>query len=105
MQTTIRRRSKKRAKQEREYKEVRDMFLLDNPICVPHGDISPIDIYTFGEIEATTVHHKKGRIGSLLTDSRYFLACCMECHEFIERNPRWAKEHGYSLSRLSKTIA
>ena len=49
---------------------------------------------------STDVHHKKGKIGKLLTDSRYFLAVCRPCHQIIEMNPDWAKEMGYSLSRL-----
>ena len=50
--------------------------------------------------EATTIHHKEGRGGSLLTDTNNFLACCMPCHSRIEQNPTWAKENGYSLDRL-----
>lgn len=53
-------------------------------------------------IRATEIHHMKGRIGSLLTDKRYFLAVCRNCHNYIEMNPLWAKEKGFSLSRLKK---
>ena len=51
---------------------------------------------------ATEVHHKKGRIGKLLTDIKYFLGVCRECHNKIELNPIWAKENGYSINRLDK---
>lgn len=49
---------------------------------------------------ATTIHHMKGRIGTLIYDKRWFLSACMPCHEEIELNPLWAKEQGYSITRL-----
>lgn len=49
--------------------------------------------------EATTIHHKKGRMNMLLIDMRHFLGCCDFCHWFIEHNKRWAYENGYSLYR------
>ena len=90
----IRKLSKKRAAQNRGYLKLREQYLIENPFC---------KVMTEGCTgRATTIHHKKGRIGKLLTDTNYFLGCCMNCHEAIERNPIWAKEKGYSLSRLSK---
>ncbi len=50
----------------------------------------------------TDIHHKKGRIESLLLDTRYWLAVSRNGHREIEENPDWAKEQGYSLSRLEK---
>lgn len=93
MQTTIRRRSKKRAKQEREYLKLRDWYLSRQPTCEVKGC----------NCQSTEIHHKKGRVGDLLTDIRFFLAVCWVCHVYIETQPLWAKERGYSLSRLSKT--
>jgi hypothetical protein len=46
------------------------------------------------------IHHKKGRIGKLLYDERFFLAVCRVHHTEIETNPDAAKQNGYSLSRL-----
>lgn len=85
----IRKFSKKRAKENKDYSLNRKEFLEENPYCKVCGKI------------ATTVHHKKGRIGGLLNDKRYFLPACDECHTKIELNPDWAKENGYSESRLS----
>lgn len=48
----------------------------------------------------TDVHHKKGRVGSLFLDERYWVALSREGHKFVEENPEWAKENGYSLNRL-----
>lgn len=50
----------------------------------------------------TDVHHSKGRIGSLLLDTRYWIALSREGHKQVEENPDWAKENGYSLDRLGK---
>lgn len=86
----IRRRSKKRAAQEREYKKVHDEYLSEHEQCEVCGWGANLQI-----------HHKKGRINTLLTDKRYFLAVCHTCHQKIELFPQWAKEKGYSLSRTA----
>jgi hypothetical protein len=81
--------SKKRIQQNKDYSKIRIEFLKLNPICAVTGN------------QATEIHHKKGRTGGLLTDVRYFLPVCREAHIYIENNPKWAKEMGYSLNRLS----
>jgi len=92
----IKPRSDKRAGQEKEYKVVRKEFLEENPLCKVCLDIdNPI------KREATDVHHPFGRIGTLLTDKKHFLAVCRDHHTKIENNPVWAKEMGYSGSRLA----
>lgn len=83
--------SDKRKEQNKEYSELREQFLLGR-WCAYHGN----------PCIPTTVHHSKGRIGDLLTDTRYFVALCMEAHQYIESHPNWAKEHGFSASRLAK---
>lgn len=83
-------RSKKRAKQEVEYRKLRDEYLSEHEYCEVCG--WPFNLQ---------LHHKKGRTGALLTDMRFFLAVCHTCHQKIELFPDWAKEHCYSLSRLS----
>lgn len=50
--------------------------------------------------KSTEVHHKSGRIGQLIHNTLYFLATCRSCHRYIEDNPFWSKEQGYSLNRL-----
>lgn len=97
-------RSKKRAKQEREYSKVRKKFLEENPHCAVHdGEWSQENgNFLFEPCLATEVHHQKGKIGALLTDTRYFLPVCRVAHDYIEKHPLEAKEKGYSLSRLGK---
>ena len=50
------------------------------------------------------LHHRKGRVGKLLYDEKYFMAVCRKHHTEIETNPKEAKEKGYSLSRLNNAI-
>ena len=80
--------SKKRQLDNKTYKALRAKFLKENPIC-------PI-LFT----PTTDIHHKKGRIGSLFLDVKYWVALSRKGHKFVEEHPEWAKFHGYSLNRL-----
>lgn len=82
--------SKSRSKELSVYDRERIRYMNSHAFCEVCGK------------RATDIHHKKGRVGKLLTDKRYFLAVCRECHSRIETDPQWAKDKGYSLSRLSK---
>ncbi len=81
--------SKKREAQNKEYLALREVFLV--------GKICPVT----GE-KANQIHHRKGRIGKLLTDVRYFLGVSDRGHKKIEANPEWAYKMGYSLLRNAK---
>lgn len=87
----IKKLSKKRQAENKIYLTIREKFLQENPQCA-----------VYPSEKATQVHHKKGRIGKLLTDVRYFLPVSDRAHREIELNPEWAKKMGYSLSRLSR---
>jgi hypothetical protein len=83
--------SDKMAQALRQYAELRRWFLTTNPICE-----------VFRDRPSTDVHHMKGRATiELLLDTNYWLAVSREAHQKIELNPDWAKEMGYSLSRLA----
>jgi hypothetical protein len=82
--------SQKRNLENKNYTKVRKVFLESLIFCQVKGCKGL----------ATEVHHKKGRIGKLLTDISYFLGVCRECHNKIELEPKWAKENNYSLNRL-----
>lgn len=86
----IAKRSKKMTDQMKIYNRERIEFLKLNPLCVVTGK------------KATQVHHAKGRVGKLLLDKRYWKAVSDEGHRKIELNPNWAKENGFSISRLAK---
>lgn len=87
--------SKKRAAQNREYLKVRYAYLMTSDHCAAR--------VTGCTLTATQIHHKRGRIGELLCDTSYFLPVCMNCHEWIEKHPQLAKELGFSESRLYVT--
>jgi hypothetical protein len=84
--------SQKRNLENKEYLKVRKVFLQSLMFC---------QVNSCKKLP-TEVHHKKGKIGKLLTDTRYFLGVCRECHNKIELEPLWAKENNYSLNRLDK---
>ncbi len=87
-----RRMSKKRAAEIRLYNtKTKPEFLTKHPKCEVDRCV----------LSASDIHHKKGKIGDLLNDTRYFLATCRWDHDFIENHPVWAKSKGYSLDRLS----
>jgi hypothetical protein len=86
----IRRVSLKRVEENKEYSNVRISYLNAYPVCEVHNCNNKSD----------QIHHKAGRIGGLLLDINHFLAVCDTCHKYIELNPLWAKEHGYSESRI-----
>lgn len=70
------------------YEQARDEYIKKNPICE-----------ACNEEHTDCIHHKAGRIGSLLYNPRYFLSVCNICHDTIENNPEWAKEMGFSVIR------
>lgn len=73
------------------YAESRRVFLQKNPHCA-----------VYPHLKATTIHHKKGRLGKLLLDQKYWLAVSMQGHVYIELHPVEAKLKGWSVSRLAK---
>jgi len=49
----------------------------------------------------TDIHHKRGRVGSLYLDTKHWIALSREGHKFVEENPEWSKQNGYSENRIS----
>lgn len=88
----INKKSDKRTKEEKIYAARRIVFLAkkENQKC-------PV----YPNQKTTEVHHKKGRVGSLYLDERFWLAVSHEGHKYIELNPIESKEKGWSMSRLS----
>lgn len=80
----IRIRSKSMESKMREYRKLAAAFKRDNPECVVENCRNATQ----------DVHHTRGRVGSLLTDWRYWLPVCRRCHEWIQQNPRSAREVG-----------
>jgi hypothetical protein len=82
--------SKKRQRQNREYLQARREYLFHNPTCNVQGCSK----------DAVEIHHKAGRENERLVDPSNFLGVCSAHHRMIELAPEWAKENGYSNSRL-----
>lgn len=90
--TKLKHETKKRGKENLEYLRKRKEFL-----SLPENEFCAV----FPWLRSTEIHHKKGRIGKLLTDERHFLAVSHEGHRKIENNPEWAYEMGYSIRRTN----
>lgn len=85
----------------KEYKKIRFKYLSkpENRFC--KARIPGICMGTRVQGIELDIHHKKGKIGDLLIDTRHFLPVCRACHEFIETNPEIAKDLGFSEDRLT----
>ena len=83
-QKRIRRVSIKKAADLKEYYAMRARFLANVDLCeVCHTD-RPVEI-----------HHRRGRVGPLLTDLRHLLATCSKCHDWIHEHVEEARTLGY----------
>lgn len=60
--------------------------MKDHPVCEVCGLEPSVDL-----------HHKKGRSGDLLFDTKFFMAVSRKCHDRIHQNPKWAKESGFLI--------
>ena len=82
--------SQKRKIENAKYIVLRIEFLgkKENSICPVTGE------------KTTEIHHKKGRVGSLFLDTKFWLGVSRNGHLKIENNPEWAKEKGFSENRL-----
>jgi len=85
-------RSKRRIAEQAIYSEKRKLFLETNPMCKTH-------LQGICSHYSTDVHHTAGRIGELYLDETKWLALCRACHSYIELNPNFAREQGYSLTK------
>ena len=85
--TPLRRVSKKRDTELKEYRKLKAAHLKINPYCE-----------VCAKAKATEIHHKLplGR-GGKLCDVTIFLASCRRCHTRIHDNPKWAEENKYLL--------
>jgi len=95
--------TKKQSKAISEYRILAKKYKKDNPFCSVQR---PECTY-----KTEDIHHSKGKVGyadqwardneiTLLVDVRHFVPACRFCHDYIELNPKWAYENGFSKSRL-----
>jgi len=81
-------RSDNRARQERDYRVMRTVFLEENPRCARCTG------------RAEEIHHAAGRQGWRLLYAPWWLAMCAECHRWVTEHPVEAVRLGWSLTRL-----
>ena len=85
--------SEKHKKTISEYSIIRKSFLEKNPNCKAR-------LKGCG-IKATEIHHEKGKSSKeQYLNEADFLPVCRSCHTYIEENPEFAKEKGFSKNRL-----
>lgn len=72
------------------YNAIRDIFIVQNPICKARCSEHCKKVYKFSD----HVHHKRGRQGWLLVDVRHWLPVCATCHQWIGDNPEEAMKLG-----------
>lgn len=82
-QTSLNEMSEKRKEQEKLYSKISENFKYLHPDCECCGK------------KATDIHHKNGRNGDRLNDSKYFMSVCRICHTYIHEHPQEARENGY----------
>lgn len=84
--------SKKMTKLKAEYMKVREQYLKEHPYC--EWGLEGGAFY-----RSTQIHHKRGRVGALLTDPTYFMAVSDEGHRYIHDHPKESYERGWMLPR------
>ena len=83
--------SKRRAKENRKYTDLRREFLESRPRCEFPGCTA----------RSEQVHHMRGRVGALFLAVEHWLPICPTHHEFATTHPAEAIALGISESRLS----
>lgn len=91
--TPLRKRSKRKESQWREYVNIAKIYIAENPYC--HIKSPVCNVHT------ECVHHKKGR-GIYLADVRYFAASCSRCNLWLEtaEGKKWGYANGFRLDRI-----
>ena len=73
------------------YAKLKRSWAKDHSICEYEG---------CGAKAMPQPHHKKGRLGKLLTDTTLWMALCWYHHRFTHDNPEMHYEKGYLIKRL-----
>lgn len=99
----LRQKSSRQRRREARYMPIRNAFIRQHPHCQVCVKMSTLlDPHHYSIMPSVDVHHKKGKIGELFFDTRFFMAVCRGHHEAIGREPAWAKKHGFIVDRYGK---
>lgn len=85
-----------------EYKKAREAYLKEHATLIngePFIQCMAPGCREWNSITEITIHHTRGRVGSLLCDTRHFLAICLSCHREIGDRPDWARSVGLLCRR------
>lgn len=85
--TEIKKRSDKRAAEERAYNKRVKEWLVGKKCAV------------YPWLDATQCHHRAGRQNELLMDETYWLAVSDDGHRFIHENSEYSRKMGYMVLR------
>lgn len=80
------------------YRQRRLVFLEANPVCAaaPWHDEMGVDC----DGRATTIQHKRGRVGDLYLDESLWLGLSLPCHQWVTDHPALAVEYGLAEKRI-----
>ena len=112
----VRRRSRKMERRMVDYRLGLIEFMEQNPVCLACASLAreisriagkgPTPLMDLDGIlfarhpdchrkhPSAEIHHRRGRVGPLLTDKRYWSAVCRRAHDFIGRHPEIARKAG-----------
>lgn len=80
-----------------EYKKARIEWLAARSEVGPNKLLPIVKCEACGSWEPVnkiTIHHTRGRIATLLCDTRHWKALCLPCHQQVGDNPEWARSVG-----------
>ena len=106
--TPMKRVSKRRQAESKEYMRLREAFLKEHDICqlwlAEHGlresDFGDrIRSFSMGCPRSTEIHHKNGRNGSNYLNTSTWMALARVSHEKIHLNPAWAYAKGFLIRK------
>lgn len=76
--------STKRKEQYGEYNKLKKEYIANHPLCERCRKVPTSDL-----------HHKAGRMGKWLCDTRYFAGLCRKCHDWVGANGKEAEREGW----------
>lgn len=78
------------------YGQAKRNYLRAHPICeVCQHFYDTAELVLPVLHKSTELHHRRGRVGALLVDPRFFMAVCAAHHRIIHENPKESRKYGF----------
>ena len=87
----LRKMSKKREGEARQYAKCKKVFLREHPNCARCG--------TWKGFAVRDLHHWAKRAGKLYLEEKLWMMLCRECHDWVHRNEQQAQKDGWLAPR------